>query len=675
MAAFPFLSFAIVFVLNTCLIIAETNAQNPSTEEATRKSQIYDNPRIFSEMSGAKRAALEKKFGKRPDRGVAFTGEEFTEQAMRVVPAPTTAIANTLVNNPSADVTQQDTQSETAVVFCSGQNVVAAYNDSGANVGGSSHFTGWALSTNGGASFTDEGDLPASSDGDAGDPVLGRSAKTGTIFLATLSFNTGYKLLIFRSTNNGVSFEPPVNGTPGFDATTGEQDKEWIAVDNYAGPGFGNVYMFWRNFAAGGGMTFGRSTDDGVTWGPNGGLKLANGSQGAFVTVGKDHAVYAFWFDQSVAPAEIKVRKSTDQGVSFAAAVTVAKLNATGSNGDLGLNPGFRTNTFPQAVCNPTNANQVFVVYNDRSGAGSTLDRGNIYLVSSADGGASWSAPTKVNDDAALNDQWQPAIAVSPHRNELCVSWYDRRLDSTNQLIDRYAANGVITPGGTVSLEPNVRVSSQSFPAVVGADPGINSTYMGDYDQVAADDDHFGLTWGDNRDNSAGHAGKNPNVRYATIPRAQTAETRNEIAVDHIPQLARDALDLAVSAAPADVLARPVKWSQAFEVQESIALYQLKGTDAKGHAVETEVKGTRVIELEVNLPQQDVPQPVRANARASAPSISPNRLMTAVIVGDKVVAYSTIGEREPIREVSESLGPIQFNFAPTGELISPKSVK
>ena len=106
----------------------------------------------------------------------------------------------------------------------------------------------------------------------AHDPVLARSARTGTIFLATLSFNTAQNLWCFRSTDNGASFlSPATNLSPGFTSTTGNQDKEWIAVDNNSTggqpAGFGNVYHFWRNFGSTPGMTFTRSTDDGLTFG------------------------------------------------------------------------------------------------------------------------------------------------------------------------------------------------------------------------------------------------------------------------------------------------------------------------------------------------------------------------------------------------------------------------
>ena len=67
---------------------------------------------------------------------------------------------------PAADLTAQDTQSETTVVHLNGTNIVAAFNDSGSFTGGSNHFTGFAYSGNNGLSWTDGGILPASAGGE-----------------------------------------------------------------------------------------------------------------------------------------------------------------------------------------------------------------------------------------------------------------------------------------------------------------------------------------------------------------------------------------------------------------------------------------------------------------------------------------------------------------------------
>jgi hypothetical protein len=637
-------------VIGHAQVVNQPDQASQAGAEAAR-AQLYSNPEIFAQFSGAKQSVVELKTGTRHiERGVAYSGAEITDERMAATENELAPLANVLVNNPSADTTAQDTQSETALVLGSGHNVIGSFNDSGSHVGSASKFTGFSQSTNSGISFLDKGTLPTNPDGDAGDPVLARSLKTGTIFLSTLSFNTSEKLMIFRSTNNGATFLPPVNGAPGFTAATGEQDKEWIAVDNFPGAGFGNVYMFWRNFAANGGMTFTRSLNDGQTWGPNAGLKLTNGTgQGAFVAVGRDHAVYAFWFDQSASPRQIRMRKSVNQGVSFGAPVTVTPITATGSNGDLGLSPGFRTNCFPQAATNPLNAQILYVVYNDKAGA----DHGNIFLRISTNGGTTWGPPKKLNDDVTTHDQWQPAIAITPDGKRLCVTFYDRRLDPANNLIDHFGVIGKIS-GPNVSFGTNFRITNVSFPPVKGVDPVINPLYMGDYDQMAADNSFFYTTWGDNRDNSTGHSGKNANVRFARIPvvgpsagevAGGEGEERDEIPVSDLPAFVREALDRAVADSPPGVLAGAVTWERAFRLGDTIAIYQVLGHDGGGQAVEAEAKGKFVREIEVRTTPDKAPAAVAEALRRAMPDLEP-RQVEIIIAAGKVVAYGFEQGRE-----------------------------
>ncbi len=429
-------------------------------------------------------------------------------------PPPDGTPDNVLVNDPGEDGTSaQDTQSETTLV-AAGTNVVVGYNDSFLYNGSSPHFTGLSRSTDSGSSFRDLGGLPNNATGgDAGDPVLARDNVTGRTYLATLNLNASGNIDIFRSDDNFQTYLSTtlINRSGGF------LDKEWIAVDNAPGAGQGNVYVVVRDFGSGNGIFLFRSTDQGNTFTPSGGIQIVSGGsgnvQGAWVTTGPDHAVYALWYDATSSTPSIKIRKSTDQGQTFGPAVTVTTLSASlGVNGDLGLG-GFRSNAFPQAVVNPIN-NNIYVAFDNR-GAGS--DRADVFFTQSTDGGATWTTPVKVNDDTTTRDQWQPVIAVNPSGSRVGVFWYDRRNDSANNLIDRYGAIGTVA-GGSVIFDPNMRISDTSFPPAFGHDPVVNGVYMGDYDQAVADSSYFYLTWGDNRSPSRGHTGNNQDVRFAKIP-------------------------------------------------------------------------------------------------------------------------------------------------------------
>jgi hypothetical protein len=102
--------------------------------------------------------------------------------------------------------------------------------------------------------------------------------------------------------------------------------------------------------------------------------------------------------------------------------------------------------------------------------------RGNLYLVwsdgrngdadimfsRSTDGGQTWSASTRINDDPERNgrDQFFPWISVDPTNGNIAVMFYDRRNDPDNLILDVYMTRS--TDGGE-TFEPNFKVNTVSF--------------------------------------------------------------------------------------------------------------------------------------------------------------------------------------------------------------------
>jgi len=395
----------------------------------------------------------------------------------------TATLNNVLVNNPALDTTPQDTQSETTLLVF-GSTVLSAYNDSGSNAIDPTKFTGYFPFHRWRRHVHRHGPAPQRSKWRCRRPRP-RAGQHQRRNLPRHPLDGASNVIqVFKSTDGGMTFAAPVNGLPG--AAGGSLDKEWLAVDNFTGSGQGNVYLVVRDFGNANAISFTRSTNGGTSFGPSGGTTIVSGNdtQGAWVAVGPDHSVYVFWLDAAAAQERIMMRKSTDLGVSFAAPVTVATLNTSGGNGDFGL--GFRTDAFPQAVVNPVNGD-IYVAYPDK-GAGT--DRCNIYFTQSTNGGAAWSAPVKVNDDATTHDQWQPALAIQPDGTELFIGFYDRRNDAANALIDTYGVIGDID-GSTVTFRPNFKISTNVLPRGVWRRSGDQPIYMGDYDNAAADNSGF----------------------------------------------------------------------------------------------------------------------------------------------------------------------------------------
>ena len=94
-------------------------------------------------------------------------------------------------------------QSTTSAVSF-GDTIVCGFNDSGSTSFGA-HVTGWSRSTDNGITWTDGGQLPAGSIGDAGDPVLARDNTTGRIYFATLGLNSPQTIQVFRSDDGGAA--------------------------------------------------------------------------------------------------------------------------------------------------------------------------------------------------------------------------------------------------------------------------------------------------------------------------------------------------------------------------------------------------------------------------------------------------------------------------------------
>jgi hypothetical protein len=276
-----------------------------------------------------------------------------------------------------------------------------------------------------------------------------------------------------------------------------------------------------RNFGGGNGVRFYRSTDNGTTYGPSGGTLIFAGGQGAFVAVGPDHSVYAFYYNGSTS---ILVRKSTDFGVTFGSPITIFSALTGGTNGDLGLTglrqgtatfSGFRSNAFPHVAVNPVSGHLYLTFDNNPAGT----DKGDVYMVMSSDGGATWTAPVQINEDGTTTDQWQPTIAVTPDGTNIGIFYYSRQEDTAaNNLLKYNGRLGTIS-GSVVTWTPSFAISDVGSLPEFGRDAVVNSVYMGDYQHAVATNDAFHVTWADNRDDLAGGAPrKDPNVYYEKIP-------------------------------------------------------------------------------------------------------------------------------------------------------------
>lgn len=439
------------------------------------------------------------------------------------------------VSNPAVDVSSSRlagfTQSETSTAWC-GNNVVVGFNDSGSYVetwpvpGIGLSFNGVARSTNKGGSFADLGYLnpgPTISDFLSGDPVVVCSDPNTFYYASLFVRSLTSDISVSKSIDGGATFGNPVSAASKNKATH-FLDKEWLAVDP-TNPN--RLFVTYTDFDFSGicGFDAGdpilrtaielvRSTDGGATWGPP--VVVSEvcdpaGVQGSQVTVGPGGEVYVAWeaFAASGA-AEIDIRKSTDNGSTFGPVVKVNDAICAGNCSVLQGN--FRASEFPTLAVDRSGGSAngyVYIAWNDGRnltvpdfwvGAYGYTD---ILFSRSTDGGATWSAPVRVNNNPEPlssglgTDQYQPGMAVDK-KGKIGICFYDRRRDANNFLIDWECASSK-DAGASWS---NKKITKKNFPAVPSQDLLTNPRYMGDYDGLASDftktNSGFVGAWGDN---------------------------------------------------------------------------------------------------------------------------------------------------------------------------------
>src|SRR6516164_7979381 len=354
--------------------------------------------------------------------GQAPTLPSGTAGAAAAAPAiPSAGLPNVRVNNPAQDTHQVDqtTQSETTIAV-HGSNVAVGFNDSQQNLlpltaGGG--ITGYAYSTNGGASFTDGGNLPNAPEFvNLGDPWMG-SNRHGTMFYSTLAadlFNGNLDVAVARSTNGGKTWSTPV---PVFRPTTpymGDKDALAVGRDPVIATR-DNLYVAYDDFAFDPvalqqttGLPVARSLDGGRTWQLHyadqftppkntcdfqqyiGAQPLVNPANGTLYVAAEKISVTDPTCTGKVPTTFSEVIfKSIDGGVTFpGGGTTIATVTPATPTGILFLGAGryARTVEFPSMALR---GSTFYVAWND-GGLGD--GRSHIRLATSTNGGSTWNA-------------------------------------------------------------------------------------------------------------------------------------------------------------------------------------------------------------------------------------------------------------------------------------------
>ena len=324
---------------------------------------------------------------------------------------------------------------------------------------------GWGYTTDGGLHWTFPGVLENNIF--RSDPVL-NSNEVGTFFY--LSLRDTFCDNIWQSTNGGQSWMNFVGTSGG--------DKEWFTIDKTSGPGHGFEYQFWTQFFPCSSGEFSRSTDGGMTW--QSPINIPHGvihgtpdvdTNGNLFIGGEDLFDVTFWC----------IRSSNAQiGNQTPVFEQVTQVNLGGVRVSGNVNPGGLTAQIFLAVDRsggPTN-NNVYMLCSVRPPTYS--DGADVMLARSTDGGVSFSAPVRINDDATTNKwHWFGTFSVAPN-GRLDAVWYDTRNAADNlqsQLFYSYSTDAATT------WSPNVQVSDSFNPT----EGWPQQSKIGDYITIVSD--------------------------------------------------------------------------------------------------------------------------------------------------------------------------------------------
>ena len=325
---------------------------------------------------------------------------------------------------------------------------------------------GWGYTTDAGLHWTFPGVLE--NNVFRSDPVTG-SNETGTFFY--LSLLESFCENMYQSTNGGQSW---TELQPDGQADGG--DKQWFTIDKTNGPGHGFQYQSSDGInCSGNGVQFQRSTDGGVTWqapiiipsGPTDGTLDVDTNGNLFIG-GEGNTFSCVRSSNAQIGGQTPTFDRVTQNINMGGDLNGGGINPAGLDGMLFLaidRSGGATN------------NNIYMLASVVPPGRSTTD---VMFVRSTDGGLTFSAPHRINDDGLTNKwHWFGTFSVAPN-GRLDAVWYDSRNAANNtdsQLFYSWSTDAGVTWSPNVSVS-NAFIPSEGYP---------NQNKIGDYITIVSD--------------------------------------------------------------------------------------------------------------------------------------------------------------------------------------------
>jgi len=293
-------------------------------------------------------------------------------------------------------------------------------------------------------------------------------------------------ILVEASRDGGLTWNESVPTINHINSVTPFEDKPGIVIDNAADSRHkGSVYLAWTRFDVYGvsdpechsQVYFSRSIDGGKTFSMPFRISDTGGDcrdsdntvEGAVPAVGPKGEVYVVW----AGPLGLIFKKSLDGGLTFSKDKVMGPMPGGWDFSVEGLD---RANGMPVTAVDLSsgpNKGTLYVNWIDARNGDP-----DVFMSSSRDGGETWSAPVRVNDDLLKNGKVQffTWMSVDPSDGSVNIVFYDRR--------DTEGAQTKLTLARSVD-GGHTFVNYQINQAPFVCDPKV---FFGDYSGISAYD-------------------------------------------------------------------------------------------------------------------------------------------------------------------------------------------
>ncbi|MEA2600672.1 MAG: xanthomonalisin [Acidobacteriota bacterium] len=400
----------------------------------------------------------------------------------------------------SGPQTSPRSESDIRVNYWDPMKIIGASN----NIGGSG-MQAQFYSTDGGVTWG-QTNLPLQP-GDAfhSDPTVDWTSD-GTAWSTTIGIDTSRSVLqmrAYKSVDNGATWT--------FDATfSGAQtnaDKQIMWVDHsVTSPFKDNIYVIWHNGLP---AIMNRRTGPAGSWQSPiqvSGAESSGTAIGADVKTNAFGDVFGFW--PTTGNRRIFAVKSTNGGASYGTPVQIA---STFGSFEIGV-PSFNDRKLLLYVSGgayrTATKDLVYASWADLTGAPGCTSAGpgtntastcktRIWFSRSTNGGATWSTPVMINNQASLNDQYSQWMVVDETTGALEIMYYDTVADPGRKKVDVWVQSS-FDDGATWTVAAKV-TSAQTDETAAGTNTG---NQFGDYNSLSGIAGQFFPSWTDRRSNA-----------------------------------------------------------------------------------------------------------------------------------------------------------------------------